>query len=165
MATAGIDGLSGAALDEHQAEYVPAFAERLQWLTGFTGSAGMAVVLSDKAAIFVDGRYTIQVRAQVDGSLYEYRHLIDEPAAAWLVKNLPAGKKLGYDPKVHTPAGLAKFEESVARVGATLVPVDGNLVDAIWTTQPPRPKTPISVWPSAFAAALPRRSAPRSPRW
>src|SRR5438477_12450963 len=92
MAAAGVDGYLVPRSDEHQAEYVPAFAERLQWLTGFTGSAGMAVVLADTAAIFVDGRYTLQVRSQVDGSLYEYRHLIDEPAPAWLVKTLAAGK-------------------------------------------------------------------------
>jgi Xaa-Pro aminopeptidase len=151
MAAAGVDGYLIPRSDEHQAEYVPAFAERLQWLTGFTGSAGLALVLADKAAIFVDGRYTLQVRDQVDGTLYEYRHLIDEPAAAWLVKNLPAGKKLGFDPKLHTVAGLAKFEESCARVGATLVPVDGNLVDKIWTMQPPRPKAAITVWSDAFA--------------
>src|SRR6185312_8035086 len=107
MAAAGVDGYLIPRSDEHQAEYVPAFAERLHWLTGFTGSAGTAVVLADRAAIFVDGRYTLQVRSQVDGTLYEYRHLIDEPPAAWLVEHLSEGAKLGFDPKLHTPAGLA----------------------------------------------------------
>ena len=86
MAAAGVDAYLIPRADEHQAEYVPAFAERLQWLTGFTGSAGAAVVLKDSAAIFVDGRYTIQVRDQVDGTLYAYKHLIEGPPAAWLAR-------------------------------------------------------------------------------
>ncbi|TAL00199.1 MAG: aminopeptidase P family protein [Rhodospirillaceae bacterium] len=151
MAAAGVDGYLIPRSDEHQAEYVPAFAERLQWLTGFTGSAGMAVVLADRAAIFIDGRYTLQVRDQVDGALYEYRHLIDEPPPAWLAKNLRTGKKLGFDPKLHTPGGLARLEEACARIAAKLVPVDGNLIDKIWTNQPAHPKAPISVYPDAFA--------------
>ena len=151
MAAAGVDGYLIPRADEHQAEYVPAFAERLQWLTGFTGSAGMAVVLADKAAIFIDGRYTLQVRDQVDGTLYEYRHLIDEPPPAWLAKNFAAGKKLGFDPKLHTPNGLARLEDVCARISSKLVPVDGNLIDNIWSNQPARPKAPISVYSDAFA--------------
>src|ERR1700759_5766612 len=123
MAAAGVDAYLVPRADEHQAEYVPAFAERLQWLTGFTGSAGAAAVLTDNTAVFVDGRYTLQVRDQVDGKLYEYHHLIEEPPAVWVVKNLSAGQKLGFDPKLHTPAGLHKLEEAGARIGATMVPV------------------------------------------
>jgi Xaa-Pro aminopeptidase len=151
MAAAGVDGYLIPRADEHQAEYVPAFAERLQWLTGFTGSAGLAVVLADRAAIFIDGRYTVQVRDQVDGALYEYRHLIEEPAAAWLTKHLAAGQKLGFDPKLHTPAGLAKLEEACGRAKASLVPVPGNLIDKVWVGQPPKPLAEVAVYPDKFA--------------
>src|SRR5262245_21713952 len=148
---AGVDGYLIPRADEHQAEYVPAFAERLQWLTGFTGSAGAAVVLADKAAVFVDGRYTIQVRDQVDGNLYEYRHLIEEPPAAWLAKHLTSGQRLGFDPKLHTPAGLHRLEEACSRSGATMVAIEGNLVDKVWLGQPPRPTAPVMVYPDKFA--------------
>src|SRR5262249_9718818 len=92
--------------DEHQGEYVPPRAERLAWLTGFTGSAGLAVVLRQAAAIFVDGRYTLQVTQQVDGALFVARHVTDQPPEAWIAETLPAGGKLGYDPWLHTPDGL-----------------------------------------------------------
>ena len=148
---AGVDGYLVPRADEHQAEYVPAFAERLQWLTGFTGSAGTAVVLADKAAVFIDGRYTLQVRDQVDGNLYEYRHLVEEPPAAWLTKQLTAGQRLGFDPKLHTPAGLHRLEEACSRTGAIMVAVDGNLIDKIWLGQPPRPTASVMVYPDKFA--------------
>ncbi len=151
MAAAGVDGYLIPRADEHQAEYVPAFAERLQWLTGFTGSAGAAVVLTDAAAIFVDGRYTIQVRDQVDGTLYAYKHLIEEPPAAWLATKLKGGTRIGYDPKLHTPAGLHKIEEAAVRAKATLVPIDGNLIDKVWVGQPPHPTGPAIVYPDKFA--------------
>ncbi len=91
-----------AHADEHQGEYLPAYAERLAWLTAFTGSAGAAVVLKDKAAVFVDGRYTLQVRAQTDTSLFEPRDLVAEGPQGWIPGNLPKGAKLGYDPWLHT---------------------------------------------------------------
>ena len=91
--------------DEHQGEYVPPRAERLAWLTGFTGSAGLAIVLADKAAVFVDGRYTLQVRDQVDVALFEPQHLTEQPPESWIAANLPKGGKLGYDPWLHTPGG------------------------------------------------------------
>src|SRR5205807_219426 len=94
LARRGLDGFLVPRADEHQGEYVPPRAERLQWLTGFTGSAGLVVVLRDKAAIFVDGRYTLQVRAQVDTALYEPRHLTDEPAADWVAAHLGRGRTL-----------------------------------------------------------------------
>ena len=88
--------------DEHQGEYVPPRAQRLAWISGFTGSAGLAVVLADKAAVFVDGRYTMQVRAQVDGTLYDYCHLSDEPPEAWIEAKLPRDGRLGMDPWLHS---------------------------------------------------------------
>ncbi len=151
MAEAGVDGYLIPHGDDHQGEFIAPYAERLKWLTDFTGSAGAAVVLKDRAAIFIDGRYTLQVRDQVDGTLYEYRHLIEEPASAWLAEHLTAGMKVGFDPKQHTPAGLARIEEAAAKKGATLVALDANLVDKVWTGHPARPQEPAIVYPEKFA--------------
>jgi Xaa-Pro aminopeptidase len=151
MAQAGVDGYLIPHGDEHQGEFIAPYAERIAWLTGFTGSAGTAIVLTDRAAVFVDGRYTLQVRDQVDGTLYEYRHLIDEPPPAWLVEHLSEDAKLGFDPKLHTPAGLARIEEACTKAGAQLVPVESNLVDRVWTNHPSRPSAPAIVYPEKFA--------------
>ena len=94
----GLDGFIVPRADRHQNEYVPACEERLAWLTGFSGSAGVAIVLADRAALFVDGRYTLQVRDQVDTAIFAIEHLIDRPPDAWIEANLAAGRKLGYDP-------------------------------------------------------------------
>ncbi len=128
--------------DEHQGEYVPPRAMRLAWLTGFTGSAGMAAVLADRAAIFVDGRYTIQVRAQVDGATFEYRHSGEQPLDAWLVEVLKPGETLGYDPWLHTIEEVARLQAACERAKARLAPVE-NLVDAVWKDQPPSPLAPV----------------------
>lgn len=149
--TAGVDGYLVPHGDEHQGEYAAPYAERLKWLTGFAGSAGLAVVLGDRAAIFVDGRYTLQVRDQVDGALYQYRHLIEEPATAWLTQNVGSGRKIGFDPRLHTPGGLARLEEVAAKIGAALTPLVDNLIDRVWTGQPPRPLAPVVVYPEKFA--------------
>lgn len=137
--------------DEFQGEYVPPRAERLAWLTGFTGSAGIAVVLADRAALFVDGRYTLQVREEADGALYEFRHVIDAPPDQWLLEHLPAGGRLGFDPWLHTVDGLVAIRQAVAAKGGTLVAVDTNPVDAVWTDQPPPPIAPVVPHPLAFA--------------
>ncbi len=102
----GLDGFVVPRADEHQGEYVAAASERLAWLTGFTGSAGAAVVLGARAAVFVDGRYTLQVRDQVDGACFEYRHLVEEPAAAWIEANHGSGGKLGCDPWLHSESQM-----------------------------------------------------------
>ena len=94
----GLDGFIVPRADEHLGEYVPASAERLAWLTGFTGSAGLAVVLADKAAVFTDGRYVLQLAAQTDPALWERRHITEEPPPGWLAANAPAGARIGYDP-------------------------------------------------------------------
>ena len=125
--------------DEHQNEYVPANAERLQWLTGFGGSAGIAVVLKEKAALFVDGRYTEQAKSQVDASLFELRHLVDDPPAEWIGRTLRPGERLGYDPRLHTPDSAARFASACRRVQAELVAVDVNPIDAIWKDRPGPP--------------------------
>jgi len=151
MAAAHVDGYLIPHGDEHQGEFIAPYAERLKWLTGFAGSAGSAVVLANRAAIFVDGRYTLQVRDQVDGALYEYRHMIDAPAHAWLAENLKRGQKLGFDPRLHTPGGLARIEDACAKAGASLAPLSDNLIDRVWTDRPPRPTAPAMVYPDKFA--------------
>ncbi|GMV62213.1 MAG: Xaa-Pro aminopeptidase [Parvibaculum sp.] len=135
----GLDGFLIPRADEHQGEYVPPHAERLRWLTGFNGSAGMAVVLKDKAAIFVDGRYTLQVRTQVDLDTFEAKHLMDEPPARWIEENLPKGAKLAYDPWLHTIDAVARLRKAAEKAGGTLVPVDTNPLDAVWEDQPEPP--------------------------
>jgi Xaa-Pro aminopeptidase len=151
MAAAGVDGYLIPHGDEHQGEFTAPYSERLKWLTDFAGSAGIAVVLADRAAIFIDGRYTLQVRDQVDGTLYEYRHLIEEPASAWLAEHLTMGMKLGFDPKLHTPAGLARIEDACAKTGAQMVALDDNLIDKVWSGHPARPQAPAIVYPEKFA--------------
>jgi Xaa-Pro aminopeptidase len=135
----GIDGFIIPRSDEHQGEYVPKCAERLAWLTGFTGSAGVAIVLRDKAAIFVDGRYTLQAKNQTDTSLFEPLDVMNDGPANWIEANLSKGAKLGYDPWLHTQSAVERLQISVERAGAQLVACDGNPVDAIWTDRPPPP--------------------------
>jgi Xaa-Pro aminopeptidase len=147
----GLDGFVVPRGDEHQGEYVARRSERLAWLTGFTGSAGAAVVLLDKAAVFVDGRYTLQAAAEVDGRLYQRRHLIEEPPHDWVARHVPRGARLGFDPWLHTPAQARQLERACARAKAKLVPVERNPVDAAWTNQPPPPITPVVAHPGRFA--------------
>ena len=135
-----LDGFIVPRADEHQNEYVPKGAERLAWLTGFTGSAGVAVVLADRAAIFVDGRYTVQVREQVDTAVFTPEPWVDLPPERWLDDHLPEGGRLGYDPWLHTPSQAERLARAVEARGGELVPVDSNPVDAIW---PDRPAPPI----------------------
>ena len=151
LAQKGLSGYIIPRQDEFQGEYVPAFAERLRFLSGFAGSWGMAIVLAEKAAIFVDGRYTIQVREQVLTDLFTPRHLNEEPPADWIAENLKPGDKLGFDPWLLTADMAARFAAACEKAGASLVPISGNLVDAIWPDQPPRPDTPLSVQPTQFA--------------
>ena len=137
--------------DEFQGEYVAAYAERLKWLTGFAGSWGMAILTLNKGAIFIDGRYTIQVRQQVDTKLFTPHHLIDEPPATWIANNLKKGDVLGYDPWLLTVDQAERFTAACAKVGARLAPVAINPIDTIWNDQPPRPTASLSVQPLQFA--------------
>jgi Xaa-Pro aminopeptidase len=138
-----LDGFLVPHADEHQGEYLPPRSHRLAWLTGFTGSAGLAVVLSDGAVIFVDGRYTLQVRDQVDEALFQRRHLIDQPPNSWLAEHLTDGLRLGYDPWLHTRDQVASLAKAAAKAGAVLVPCNDNPLDHVWTDQPPPPIAPI----------------------
>jgi Xaa-Pro aminopeptidase len=138
LARQGLDGFIVPRSDEHLGEYVPASAERLAWLTGFTGSAGLAVVLADKAAVFTDGRYVLQLAAQTDADLWERRHITDEPPPGWLAANAPTGAKIGYDPLLISEEGLARYTEA----GLAMQPVSHNPVDAVWSDRPPPPLAP-----------------------
>ncbi|MBC8038464.1 MAG: aminopeptidase P family protein, partial [Rhizobiales bacterium] len=140
--------------DEFQGEYVAPYAERLRWLTGFAGSWGMAILTLKKGAIFVDGRYTIQVRAQVDTKTFEPQHLVDEPPAKWIEKNLKKGDTLGFDPWLLTVGEAERFAAACAKAGAKLVPVASNPVDTIWAEQPTRPSVPIATQPTQFAGRI-----------
>lgn len=135
----GLDGFLIGRADDHQGEYVPKAAERLKFLSGFTGSAGMAVVLLEKAAIFVDGRYTIQVKEQVDPALYTFRHLVTEPAEIYIASEMRRGEKLGFDPRLFTPDQAQRFRSAASRIGVELVAVDSNPVDEIWDGRPAEP--------------------------
>jgi len=146
-----LDGFIIPRQDEFQGEYVAPYAERLRWLTGFAGSWGLAILMKDRGAIFVDGRYTIQVRKQVDTSIFTPRHLVEEPPAEWLEKELKSGEVLGYDPWLMTADQIARFEKAAAKAGARLVAVDSNPLDAIWADQPKRPKKSVSVQPTQFS--------------
>ncbi len=147
----GLAGMLVAHSDEYLGEYVALGSQRLTWLTGFAGSAGLAVVTQGAATILVDGRYTLQVREQVDGALFAYRHVTEEPASDWIAVNLPKGGKLGYDP-MHFPARrLEPYRDAATKAGGELVSMQSNPIDAVWTGQPPAPLAPIVPHPIAFA--------------
>ncbi|WP_340265756.1 aminopeptidase P family protein [Sphingobium mellinum] len=131
-----LDGFVVPLTDEHMSEYVGAYAQRLAWLTGFHGSAGSAVVLPQEAAIFVDGRYTLQVREQVDAAHWQYESVPQTSVALWLKDHATTGARIGYDPWLHTRAWVKAASEALAQRGAELVPVDSNPVDSIWADRP-----------------------------
>ena len=135
----GLDGLVVPRADRQQNEYVPPGEERLAWLTGFSGSAGAAIVLADRAALFVDGRYTVQVQSQTDTQVFEIAHLVDNPPAQWLRAHLTAGQTIGYDPWLHTADGAERLARACEAAGATLVPVTDNPIDALWQDRPAPP--------------------------
>ncbi len=132
----GLDGFVVPISDEHMSEYVGSYAQRLAWLTGFGGSVGSAVVLKHKAAMFVDGRYTVQVRDQVDGNLYEYCQVPKDSVGAWIAANSLPGARIGYDPWLHTRGWAHNVSDALAKIDAELVPVEANPVDAVWEDRP-----------------------------
>src|SRR5437868_1945689 len=143
MTARGIDGFIVPRADEYQGEYVPPAGQRLAWLTGFTGSAGLAIVLRDRAALFVDGRYTLQAAAQVETALFEIRHLVDEPAWRWLAEAASKGAVIGYDPWLHTPHEVERFRAAAAKAGAALHAVSQNPLDQVWPGRPAAPIAPV----------------------
>ena len=136
LARRGLDGFVIPISDEHMSEYVGSYAQRLNWLTGFGGSAGSAAVLQDRAAMFTDGRYTVQVREQVSGALYDYEDVPATSPAKWIAEHAPEGAKIGYDAWLHGIGWAEEAEAAFARRGIELVPVDGNPIDAIWDDRP-----------------------------
>jgi Xaa-Pro aminopeptidase len=143
LAKDGLDGFIVPRTDEHQGEFVAPRAERLRWLTGFSGSAGLAIILKDAAAIFVDGRYTLQVRQQTVTETFETHHLIESPANNWISTTLPDGGQLGYDPWLHTQSSIDRYTKAAEKVGGKLVAVTHNPLDAVWEDQPSAPISPI----------------------
>ena len=135
----GLDGFVIPRADRQQNEYLPPCEERLAWLTGFTGSAGAAVVLADSAALFVDGRYSVQAATQVDGKIFSIEHLVEHPPEQWLEQNLTKGTKLGYDPWLHTSEQVEKLRKACASAGAELTAIDSNPIDALWRDRPAPP--------------------------
>ncbi len=149
LARRDLDGFLVPRADEHQGEYVPACAERLFWLTGFSGSAGLAAVLAERAAILVDGRYTLQAERETDTSLFEPRHLIEQPLHAWLAEHLKGGR-LGYDPWLHTADQIERLARELKKVGTELVPAEPNPLDSVWTDRPAPPTAPAVPHDQAF---------------
>ena len=151
LARRGIDGFVVPRADEHQGEYVPRSSQRLAWLTGFSGSAGLAVVLADRAAIFIDGRYTLAVRDQVDTAAFVPHQIPEESPDSWIAENLPKGGRLGFDPWLQTVDGHARFAAACERAGGSFVPVESNPIDAVWLDRPPAPLAPVLPQPVEFA--------------
>ena len=145
-----LDGFVVPRADEHQSEYVPADAERLTWLTGFTGSAGTAVILMESAALIVDGRYTLQAPEQVDTRVVTVVPLSESTPEAWIADNLKRDQVLGYDPWLHTPDGVARLERAAVKAGGSVRAVP-NLVDAVWAGRPKPPAGAVVLHPEAFA--------------
>ncbi|MFL6725806.1 MAG: aminopeptidase P family protein [Sphingomicrobium sp.] len=146
-----LDGFVVPLTDEHMSEYVGSYAQRLAWLTGFQGSAGSAVVLPEEAAIFVDGRYTLQVRQQVSATEWSYQSVPETSTTQWLEEHAPEGARIGYDPWLHTSDWVKKAKEALASRGAELVPVDRNPIDEIWKDRPEASKAHLAVQPDQYA--------------
>ncbi len=146
-----LDGFVVPLTDEHMSEYVGSYAQRLAWLTGFQGSAGSAAVLPQEAAIFTDGRYTLQVRDQVDGRHWSYQSVPETSVAEWLKAHAPDGARIGYDPWLHTKDWVKKAREALAEKGAELVAVPRNPIDAVWAERPEPSKARLIVHPDEYA--------------
>jgi len=147
LARQGLDGFIVPRADEHLGEYVPEGAERLAWLTGFTGSAGLAAILADRAAVFTDGRYVLQLAAQTDAALWERRHITEEPPPGWLAANAKPAARIGYDPLLVSEEGLGRYTEA----GLAMVPASRNPVDAVWPDRPGPPMAPALPHPLEYA--------------
>jgi Xaa-Pro aminopeptidase len=145
-----LDGFVVPLTDEHMSEYVGSYAQRLAWLTGFEGSAGSAVVLPQEAAIFVDGRYTLQVRSQVDASHWSYQSVPETSVADWLKEHAPQGGRIGYDPWLHSRDWVTKATQALANRGAQLVAVEQNPIDKVWADRPEASKAHLAVQPEKY---------------
>ncbi len=151
LKAAGLDGYLVPRADAHQSEYVPKSEERLSWLTGFTGSAGLCAVLPEVAALFVDGRYILQAREQVDLQAFTPVLMVDISIEDWLGQHAPKGAAIGFDPALHTPDAVERLGKALARAGARLAPVAANPIDAIWTDRPEATPAPVVLHDMSFA--------------
>ncbi|HIV77601.1 MAG TPA: aminopeptidase P family protein [Candidatus Sphingomonas excrementigallinarum] len=165
LAAQGLDGFVVPLTDEHMSEYVGDYAQRLGWLTGFGGSAGSAVVLADKAAIFTDGRYTLQVREQVSGEDYAYIPVPQDSVAGWLGRETAAGQRIGYDPWLHTRQQVADMTAALADREAELVAVTSNPIDAVWTDRPAPSPAVLTVQDDAVAGESSAAKRARIGEW
>ncbi|MBX3570208.1 MAG: aminopeptidase P family protein [Rhizobiaceae bacterium] len=154
LAANELDGFIVPRSDEHQGEYVAPRSERLQWLTGFSGSAGAVVVLRSRAVLFVDGRYTLQARHQVDPAIFAIDSLISNPPPEWLKTNASSGMRIGVDPWLHTISEVKALRNAAAQASAEIVTVDANPIDTIWADQPDAPVSPVTIQPAALAGEL-----------
>lgn len=150
----GIDAVLVPRADEYQGEYVPASAERLSWLTGFTGSAGMALILRDKALVFVDGRYVTQLAEQVDPAVFTGADLVGEPPHLWIERHGAKGLRLGIDPWLHTGAEVRKLEKALKAIGGELVVLKDNPLDPLWSDRPDAPLGRVRLQPNERAGRL-----------
>ncbi len=146
-----LDAFLVPKVDEHQGEYVPPSAERLQWLTGFTGSAGFAIILRHQTALFVDGRYTLQAHKQVNTEIIEVCPIKDMTPQTWLKNHLLPGQRIGFDPWLHTKEGLQRFRDAMGDTIVEWVPCLQNPIDILWTDRPVPPQTSLKIHDTQFA--------------
>jgi Xaa-Pro aminopeptidase len=146
-----LDGFVVPLTDEHMSEYVGSYAQRLAWLTGFEGSAGTAVVLPQEAAIFVDGRYTLQVRSQVSADQWSYQSVPETSVSDWLTEHAPDGARIGYDPWLHSRDWVRRAGDALKSKGAELVAVRNNPIDQVWKDRPEASKAQLIVQPDEYA--------------
>ncbi len=165
LAANAVTGFVVPLTDEHMSEYVGGYAQRLAWLTGFGGSAGSAVVLADKAAMFTDGRYTLQVRAQVDGALYDYVAVPGTSTTAWLAAHAAAGDRIGYDPWLHTRGWVTATAAALDARGASLIALPANPVDAVWADRPAPSTARLEVHADEFAGETSLAKRDRIAAW
>ncbi len=161
LASAGVDGFVLPRTDMFGSEYLPASEERVAWLSGFTGSAARVAVLPEAAAVFTDGRYTLQIRDEVDPAAFETRHLVDEPLGEWLAERVGEGARIGYDPKLHLKADVERLIKVLDRKNATLVALPANPVDEVWPNRPAAPRAPMRVQPLQLAGEASRAKRER----
>ncbi|MEX6633338.1 aminopeptidase P family protein [Hyphococcus lacteus] len=151
MKKQNLDGFIVPHDDEYQNEYIPAYAERLMWATGFSGSAGAAIIMQDQAVMLTDGRYTLQVREQTDASFFSYADITETSPDAWLLENASKATRIGYDPMLHTLTSVKRLKAAASQIGFDLVAVSQNPIDLAWTDQPSAPQTPIQAHDLKYA--------------
>lgn len=151
LAARQLDGFLIPRADAHQGEYVAAHDARLKWLTGFSGSAGFAIALADRAGVFIDGRYRVQVKSEIDLNHFTPVHWPEVKAAEWLIDALPEGGRIGFDPWLHTRKEILELEAPLKAAGIALIAQSSNPVDAIWTDQPAPPVGAVRLWPNETA--------------